>query len=134
MIRLKDLLSEATLDTNPLDGKSKTNAKNWVLTKANKLTKGMFGDEYWHGPNSIWKEFDKIGLNWNMTGNKYEHEDVTLSDGSRANVPVRKIWTFEVRFVNNNDKEDSLFGRVVAAGAGPIDNPLDKYDIVVTLS
>ena len=68
-----------------------------------------------------------------MTGAKYEEEMNTRSDGGRFSVPVRKIWTFEVKFVNNRDKDDILYGRITAAGAGSVEDPLDRYDVTVTL-
>lgn len=133
MIRLKNILSEAALESDPLEGKSKSNAKNWVIGKVNKFTKGIFSDQYWAGQQRIYKELDYQGIRWVPTGAMYEHETVTLPDGQRASVPYRKIWTFEIQFVNNKDKEDVLYGRIVAAGAGPIDDPLDKYDLSMTL-
>jgi hypothetical protein len=135
MIRLKDLLNEAKFGgENPLDGKSKTNAKNWVHGKVDKMTKGIWGDEYWQPIARVFKEMDKLQLNWHQTGAKYQQETVTFADGSRHSVPVRKIWTFEVDFINNRDKKDTLYGRIVAAGAGSVEEPLAKYDVVFTIS
>jgi len=140
MVRLKSLLFESDLSeevtsgSEPINGKSKTNAKNWVHGKVDKYTKGFFSDEYWKPIQTIFKEFDAQGLNWVPTGAKYEEEVKTLADGSRHSVPVRKTWTFEISFVNNRDKGDVLYGRIVAAGSGPIENPLDRYDVTLTLS
>ena len=136
MLKLKDILIESTPThgSEPLDGKSKTNAKNWVLSKINKYTKGFFSDEYWQPIQKVFAELDKQGLNWVPMGNQYDAEYVTLHDGSRYNVPVRKVWTFAITFINNRDKIDALYGRIVASGAGPAESPLDRYDVVITLS
>lgn len=136
MISLKELLlSEAPFGgDNPLDGKSKANAKNFVMSKTNKFTKGFFSDEYWKPVNQVYKELTKLHINWVGTGATYEQERVELSDRSHASVPIRKIWTFEIKFRNNRDKPDVLFGRMVAAGAGPVESPLDRYDVTLTVS
>jgi hypothetical protein len=68
-----------------------------------------------------------------MMGANYEEEMATFSDGGRFSVPVRKIWKFEVKFVNNRDKDDVLYGRITAAGAGSVEDPLERYDVTVTL-
>ena len=136
-MKLKDIiLGEAIVPrgSEPLDGKSKTNAKNWVLGKVNSHAKGFFSDVHWTPIHKIWKEFDALRLNWTMTGAKYEEEIISTDAGSRYSVPVRKIWSFEITFVNNRDKNDKMFGTITAAGAGSGGDPLDRYDVTVTLS
>lgn len=134
MISLKRILREAGMEAAPLEGKSKTNAKSWVLGKVKKFGTGMHSDAYWHPIQNIWKEFDKLGLDWVPTGAMYEHTEVRLADGQKASVPIRKIWTFEITFFNNRQKKDTLYGRIIAAGAGPEEDPLEKYDVVITVS
>jgi len=135
MIRLKNLLFETpTHGSAPIDGKSKTNAKNWVMGKVNKFTKGFFSDEYWVPIQNIYKEFDRLGLNWTQGSTAYERERVTQHDNSSIIVPVRKIWHFHIDFINNRDKPDKLWGEIIASGAGPAENPLDRYDVVLTIS
>jgi len=149
MIRLKKLLLESTkkyvkehglletaLPTSgspPIDGKSKTNARNWIQGKIKNITSGFFNDEYWQPIQKLWKEFEKLELNFTPMGSKYEHYGITFSDGQTHNIPVRKIWKFEIRFLNNRDKADVIYGTITAAGAGPHEDPLDRYDVTVTL-
>lgn len=135
MIRLKDLLRETTgHGSPPIDGKSKTNASNWVHGKIRKYTTGFFADEYWNPIQKVFKEFDNLGLNWHSTGARYEEERVTLGDKSSVSVPIRKRWTFEIKFLNNRDKDDTLYGNIVASGSGPVESPLDRYDVTITVS
>lgn len=141
MIRLKHiLLSEASTfpanwsSDNPLDGKSKSNASNWVHSKVNKFTRGKFSDEYWHPIQRIFKEFDNLRLNWTPGKTWYDEESVRLQDGSRTSVPVRKTFEFTIDFRNNRDKEDVLYGRMVAAGAGSVEEPLKSYDVTLTVN
>jgi len=129
------LLMEAatTSGSPPLDGKSKKNASNWVHQKVDKFTKGMFNDQYWKPVQTIWKEFDRLGLNWTPLGAEYEHEKM-LVNGKAQMVPVRKRWSFEIAFINNRDNMDKLYGQITAAGAGPPADPLDRYDLTITVS
>jgi len=129
-------LSETALPTSgspPIDGKTKTNARNWIHGKIGSKIKGLFRDSYWQPIHAVWKEFDKLGLNWNSTDNKYHEEEVMFSDGSKHYVPMRKTWDFEVRFINNRDKADVIYGKITAAGAGSVEDPLDRYDITLTM-
>ena len=138
-MKLKDLLLGEAISTHgsdPLDGKSKTNAKNWVLGKINQHTKGFYSDNVWRPIHDIWKDFDKLRLDWHMTESHYEEEMITFSDGGRHSVPIRKIWSFEIHFLNNIGKEgkaDVMYGRIVAAGAGSHEDPLDRYDVTVSM-
>lgn len=136
-MKLKDILLGEIMNTHgsePLDGKSKTSAANWVHGKIKKHTSGFFTDEYWKPIQSMFKDFDKLGLKWVSTGARYEEARIRTNHGDTFVVPVRKVWTFEISFINNRDKGDILHGRIVADGAGPADSPLDKYDVTVTVN
>ncbi len=137
MIRMKELLLEKQVSgdmDDPLHGKTKANASNWVHTKVDKLLKGFFTDEYWKPIQAMFKELDRLRVNWVSTGARYHEERVTLSDGSSAVVPVRKTWTFEIKFQNNRDKQVVLYGHLTAHGAGMPASPLDRYDLALTVS
>ena len=129
-------VSEARHDlkADPLEGKSKTNAKNWVLGKINKHTRGVHRDEYWQPVQAMFKEMERLGIKYIPTGGRYEEEVVRFADGQRHRVPVRKKWTFEIDFMNNRDGNDKLYGVITATGNGPVETPLDSYDVNVTLS
>jgi len=49
-------------------------------------------------------------------------------------VPMRKIWQFEIPFTSERGRKGTLYGRVVAAGAGSVEEPLDKYDVTAYVS
>ncbi len=154
MIRMKDLLIEGIgakyafgvgfakslseaghdLETDPLEGKTKTNAKNWVLGKIKKFTTGMHRDSYWKPIQDMFKEMEKLNLRVVRTGAEYKEEMITLRDKTRHSIPVRKEWTFEINFDNNRKNNDTLYGRITASGTGPVEDPLKKYDVNVTLS
>ena len=93
------------------------------------LTQGFFHDESWEGINRIWRALDELGVDWNVTDSYYGEGryDHTLPS-------ERKTWKFEIRFTNERGKPDTIYGTVVAAGGGSIEEPLEKYDITVVMS
>ncbi len=105
---------------NPLDGKSNQQAKS-IANKIIPKTPGFYSDNSWEGIQKIWQAFNEAGLNWSMTDSKYDQD--------KRSVPTRKTWQVEIYFTNNKGKETILYGTVVAAGAGTIDDPLSRYDI-----
>lgn len=92
---------------------------NHVLAGA--PTKGIFGDQWWLGVKQVWRALDDAGVPYHLTDNRYEN------DGQE--MPVRKIWTFEVPCENG-----VVYGRVTAAGAGSVQDPLERYDVTAYAS
>ena len=114
------------LVASELDGKSKQQAKRVVNKLLYRLSKGIYSDDNWAGVNRVWKEFEHMGLDWDISGSKYTHNE----DG----VPTGKTWTFEITFIDNKGKKRVLPGILTAAGAGSVEDPLDKYDITAYVS
>ena len=108
----------------PIDGMAKEPAKRKIYKQIEKLIKGFFRDTGWKHVHNVWKAFDKMGLDWNLTDNEYYKNDV---------VPAGKIWRFEIRHKNNRGKDAKIGGYLTAAGAGSVKDPLDKYDITVVM-
>lgn len=96
---------------------------NRILDKA--PTKGIHRDQYWKPVHAIWKALENEGLEFSITKSEYEHESL---GGSR--VPVRKVWHFEIPFLTERGQMSRVHGRVVAAGAGSSEDPLEAYDVV----
>jgi len=141
-MRLKRLLNVAkNLDytgsrggtaSNPLDGKAKQPAKNAIYKATKKSTHNrMYKDEYWQGPNEIWKTFDQLGLNWQIDGSKYQKCPPAMGADPMTN--CSKEWKFTIWFENNRGKQDQLNGVLVASGAGSVQDPLEKYDLILML-
>lgn len=105
-----------------LDGMPKRKLKEVVNHLIAPHTKGVFRDQYWLPVQQIWKAFEKNGIPFAITRSEYEHE-------RGSNAPVRKVWLFEIDWTNERGQQDTLYGRVVAAGAGPVHDPLESYDV-----
>lgn len=116
-----------------IDGKSKQSAKN-MLYKAIKKhhINRIYKDEYWEGPKNIWKTFDQLNLNWQIDSSRYVKGDSKM--GTNPMVDVAKEWRFTIWFDNNKGKQQKLYGQLIASGAGSVEDPLEKYDIIVVIS
>lgn len=85
---------------------------------------GIFHDCFWHGKDIVLGKLHHVceenNLTWDIYDAKYEHEN---------GIPIRKIWTFKVADKNGR----ASYGRIIAAGAGTVNDPLLRYDIVAYL-
>ena len=106
---------------NPLNGMDARKAKNWVNKLIAPLAKGLFKDESWRPVYDIWEVMTAMGIDWVSTGNKYLHKNGEMSG---------KQWKFEVSYVNKNGRPATLYGVIVASGAGTVEYPLEQYDLV----
>jgi hypothetical protein len=125
MDRITRIASKMVAGTS-LDGMSNQRAKRRINEVLKRHTKGFFSDEYWAPVNDTWKALTDEGIDWTLEGTKYDHD--------RDNVPTSKTWTFKVEFLNDRGRPTTVYGVIVASGAGSCDFPLDKYDLVAYVS
>ena len=120
----------AQTNLNPLDGKSAKQARAIVskIIPYDKI-KGFFSDEDWSGIKQIWDAFNRYSLNWQITKADYRKDN----SGTNDRMPTSKRWSFEIDFTNDKGKPTKLYGQAIASGAGTVQDPLSKYDIVVTI-
>jgi len=122
-VALRFLTKQAV--ASPLDGMSKRKALTLVNRAIEKAhTNGFFDDQHWAPIQRIWDSLNHEGIPFGITKSEYEHEVI---NGNR--VPVRKVWRFEVTFMNERQQKATLYGVVTAAGSGSVDEPLAKYDV-----
>jgi hypothetical protein len=119
-------VARSLIGSNRLDGVSKAKAARFVNNLMNPLTKGFFRDEDWSNVDKIWKALTREGIEYSMTKTSYS----TDRDGT----PNGKTWMFQIEFVNDQGRATTLYGTVVASGAGSVKDPLDRYDIVAYVS
>jgi hypothetical protein len=103
---------------------------NQIHRAVEHLTRGIYSDDSWKPVHDIFATFDSLGLKWKTTGANYDSDPTAPSNS----MPSSKRWKFEIEFINQKGKPDTIFGQIIASGAGSIANPLDKYDLVITLS
>lgn len=89
------------------------------------LTKGIFSDNSWQPVHAVFGTLGKM-VNVQPMGSNYMHDEEGRPNG--------KVWKFEVHFINQNNRQDVIYGRITASGAGSVQEPLERYDVVVTMS
>jgi len=111
-----------------MTGMSKARLKTKIYKTIIPITQQIYSDESWQGVNRVWKAFDELGLDWNMTESYYGsgQYDKTMP-------PERKTWKFEINFTNQNGRQNTMYGVLIAAGAAGVDDPLARYDIIVSM-
>ena len=119
IIKMKEILATDTR----FERVTKTTFVNRLHGLVNPITRGFFTDNFWEPVQKVWKLFSSLGIEWRLGGSKYDS----------GNPPTGKTWEFEINFVNNIGKVQKLYGRVRAAGAGTIEDPLSRYDVTMTV-
>jgi len=99
--------------------------KSQLVKKLNNLihsaAPGLFSDPFWAGKNQVVQACELAGFDLCVMDSKYFHDD--------AGVPIRKEWWFECT-ADNDGKEVKATIHITAAGAGTVQDPLGRYDIV----
>jgi hypothetical protein len=124
-------VKEQDIKKSSIDGMSKIRAKSylWEQLKLTEVTKKFYNDTSWKpisGENGIYKKLESMGIDYTITGTRYRHDN--------EGVPTSKIWENTLKFKNDKGKEIILYMNIIAAGAGSIQDPLDRYDLTVIIS
>jgi len=115
---------------NPLDGMRKQKATNYLYKLTQRYTRGIYSDQSWVGINRIFDVLRKEGIPFTLTDEEYIiPREYAPGPYHRQQMPTSKTWTFEIPFTNQRGRPDTIYGTITAAGAGSVDDPLDKYDI-----
>jgi len=126
-------LSESTSGLNgqnPLNGRTKRNAQNFIYKNCVPATMGLWNDEAWNGINKFWGKLNEFNIVYDILDSKYYN--FPYDEKIHTGLPYKE-WRFEISFINNNDKEAKLFGTIRGNGAGGVEDPLDKYDVTVVI-
>lgn len=107
--------------TNPLNGKAKPSARNYIYRLVGDMTRGFFRDNSWENVSAIWNKLNQNGIDNYVTKAEYVHNE--------RGEPSGKVWHFEIPFVNQRGKNDALIGTLTASFAGSVKDPSDRYDI-----
>jgi len=129
---------------NPLDGLRNDVARRKVHELLSGVADGIYSDDNWEGVRKVWDRLTEYGISWTLISSEYGmspsfQQTFTRpwqrkDGGSLRRINDFKQWKFEIKFTNNNQRETTLYGTIVASGAGSVEDPLDKYDVTVNVS
>jgi hypothetical protein len=126
-MKLKKLIPE-DVQRSPIDGMRKQQAIKYITKnfKVYEKLRGFFNDESWEPINGIIGDLHQGGIMLDIDKAEYYKDD----NGN----PAGKIWSCSIPFVNQNGRQDKLYVSITAAGAGSIDDPLDRYDVTFVIN
>lgn len=111
---------------NSLDGKTNRQAKILVNNLISN-SGGIYSDNAWEGVNAIWRKMKNAKIN-------YELSEPPKYTNNESGSPISKRWNFTVKFKNAKGLDSILYGVIVASGAGTVEDPLSRYDVVAYVS
>jgi hypothetical protein len=107
-----------------LNGMSNQKARTYVGNVARKaFHTGIYRDDSWQPVAAIYKALDNAGIDYDMTGSQYSPEFPN----------TYKKWELTFKFTNDKGRPSELHGQIMAAGAGSVEQPLDRYDMNFTI-
>ena len=124
-----DLFDQHSINESVL---SDTKTKQQAIHKIYKLVKhdGFYNDEGWNEVHRIADEIRDLGaeVDYYPTNDSHTVQGYP-SDGSMKS----KSYDIEIRFTNALGKDIEIRGQIVCSGAGTVDDPLSRYDVVLML-
>jgi hypothetical protein len=120
----------AQTNPSPLDGKSKQQAKSIVnkIISTVKLN-GIFSDNNWKPIHELFAALSQANLDWQTLSSEYYKD---MNDPTNQ-MPVGKKWAIEINHINNRNIPSKLHCHITASGAGTVQDPLSKYDVIVNV-
>ena len=103
-----------------LNGMKNREARKFVNELLQRHTKGIFRDNSWQPIHKTFKELARHSIEYVIQKAEYLKEH---------GIPTSKVWSFEIEFFNEKGRKTTLYGRIVASGAGSVKDPLDRYDV-----
>jgi hypothetical protein len=88
--------------------------------------RGLFSDDSWRPINGIIGDLHQGGIFLDIDKTEY-YKDHNQN-------PAGKIWWCTIPFINQNGRPDTLNVNITAAGAGSVDDPLDRYDVTFVIN
>ena len=110
---------------NILNGKTLAVARSFLTRNILPLIGGLYRDEYWSAPKKVWDFLRSHDVDYSIVSAEYKHTD----DG----IPCSKTWHVDINFTDKKGKERVVRGTLVAHGAGSVQDPLDAYDMTMSI-
>ncbi len=125
--------SEYPIPTSELfEKKTYDSARKFIRKAVDPYVRGLFSDEDWSNVHRVFDAIGDLGVNLNYG----TRNDGFYTHGYHQNdrgEPDSKAYEFEIKFTNVVGKKMKVCGQLIASGAGTVENPLSKYDIIFQL-
>ena len=115
--------------SNPLNRKTKQNARRYIYKISSKIIEGIFKDEYWTPVTQLLKKWDKEGVDWDYY-KPAQYFNFPMTDS--MNLPYKQ-WYITISFYNDRGKLNDLSGILTAHFNGTEKDPLQMYDLTLVL-
>ena len=112
--------------------KSYDSARRFIRKSVDPYVHGFFSDEDWSNVHRVFKAISDLGVNLNY-GTKNDGYYVHGYHQNGNMTPDAKAYEFEIKFTNVAGKKMKVCGQLIASGAGTVEYPLSKYDIIFQL-
>lgn len=127
IVGMTERIARSFVAASSLDGMKKPKAMRKVNEVLSRHTKGFFRDEDWSNvKRAVWDELEREGITYSITSAEYQKDD--------RGVPVSKTWKLQIEWVNDRGQAQTMYGVVVAAGAGTVEDPMSRYDLTAYAS
>ena len=90
-------------------------------------TGGFHNDQFWTPIHAIRNAVIEAGYEAACVQSEYQHDPKT-------GLAMSKVWLYEVPYTSDAGKQSPVYIRIVAAGAGSVQEPLNTYDVVAYAS
>ena len=132
----------ASMRKASIDGMSKRQAMTFINKLFRPHTRGIYRDAYWKPVHAMFKAMRDNNIDYYIESAEYSVSPSFRQSFPAIGTPARemmglrdipndnKTWKFIVEFEDNNGRDKKLYGIIVASGAGSVEDPLGKYDVV----
>lgn len=125
--RKESMFELETASGNPLNGKSKQSAINYIYKIFKQVDHGQrYRDEAWENVRKIFNLFGEYGMD-TVGGYDTEYNPGGISVDEMT--PQWKKWKIDFNFTDNKGREKTLVFLLTAHAAGTVQDPWDSYDI-----
>ena len=108
-----------------LNGFTLAKARRFLSKGILPLISGFYTDVYWQGPQKVWDYLRSHDIDYGIVSANYKH--------NADYVPISKEWQVEIAFVDDKGKDRIIRGLLTAHGAGSVKDPLDAYDLTMSI-
>jgi hypothetical protein len=126
----KDRLDKSLRIMNPLNRKTKQNARKYIYKISTPIIDGVFRDEYWTPVNALFSLWNAEDVFWEITK---PSQYFNMHEPFGAMSPPYKQWYISISFYNDRANLNTLDGTLTAHFNGTREDPTKTYDLTLVI-